>query len=408
MIQRLAIVFLLCVSASATVRYVAQSAGTFSGGSACNGQTAITVATFNSTTLSAGDISYLCGTITASGGASAFITISQSGSSGNPISLVFDTGAVLTAPYWGVSGPISLSGVSYITIDGGTNGIIQATANGTGLANQVYNSEGITLSSVSNSEVKNLTIQNLYVHLCSLPLSTCTDDAGNTSPSAVYWLGGSGVTVDHNTFHDEFAGFRYVAPGAGTYSNISLHDNVIYNVNWSMNIGLSTSSTNINTMSIYKNTMHDWLNWGTDNNSNHHDGVFIFTVSAGCSITGSGMSGAQVYDNIGYGILEAITGFVFLEDDNCAGQLITGTGVYNNVFYDTYGDIGGDGYIVDWAQDSVIANNTVQSYSTNSSLWGIIVYGQGSTFYNNIVSTAFVNLGYAAGSSLTASDYNDG
>ena len=33
-----------------TTRYVAQTAGTFSGGTACNGQTAITPATWNSTT----------------------------------------------------------------------------------------------------------------------------------------------------------------------------------------------------------------------------------------------------------------------------------------------------------------------------------------------------------------------
>src|SRR5580704_11367131 len=69
-----------------TVRYIAQSAGTFSGGSACDGQQAITPATWNSTSESPGDISYVCGTINASPGATV-LTIGWSGTSSAPIQL---------------------------------------------------------------------------------------------------------------------------------------------------------------------------------------------------------------------------------------------------------------------------------------------------------------------------------
>jgi len=83
---------------SPTTRYVAQSAGTFNGGTACNGQTTISAATFNSTKNSPGDVDYVCGTITGSAGG-AVLTVVGSGSSGNPITLIFDTGASLSAPY---------------------------------------------------------------------------------------------------------------------------------------------------------------------------------------------------------------------------------------------------------------------------------------------------------------------
>ncbi len=50
--------------AGATTRYVSQSGGTFSSGTACSGQNAISVSAFNSSRSSPGDVNYLCGTIT--------------------------------------------------------------------------------------------------------------------------------------------------------------------------------------------------------------------------------------------------------------------------------------------------------------------------------------------------------
>jgi len=47
----------------------------------------------------AGNTLHICGTITGSGGATA-ITAAGNGSSGNPITIKFETGAQLDAPYW--------------------------------------------------------------------------------------------------------------------------------------------------------------------------------------------------------------------------------------------------------------------------------------------------------------------
>ncbi len=118
---------------------------------------------------------HLCGSITAPAGASNFLLLQGSGTSGNPITIKFETNAILQAPYWG-GAVINLESHSYITFDGGTNGLIQATANGTLLANHQDSGLGIySPLGGSNLTIKNLTIANLYVHSCTLPLSNCTE-----------------------------------------------------------------------------------------------------------------------------------------------------------------------------------------------------------------------------------------
>ena len=134
---------------------------------------------------------HLCGTFTAPAGSSGYLTFQASGTSGNPITLLFESGAVLTATYW--SGPvISVGANNYVTINGGTNGIIQATANGTNMANHQDNGAGVDCGSVnicSDILVENLTIANLYVHACSESSSytACTDGGGGNTLGIRVW-----------------------------------------------------------------------------------------------------------------------------------------------------------------------------------------------------------------------------
>ena len=132
--------------ASATNVYVSQNGGSFSGGSACNGQTTISLAAFQGSSLWGGGATqigpgttvYICGAITVSQNTN-FFTFWASGTSGNPITIIWDTGAVVSSPYWptqGSGGAIYATNVAYVVINGGTNGVLQATANGSALANQ--------------------------------------------------------------------------------------------------------------------------------------------------------------------------------------------------------------------------------------------------------------------------------
>src|SRR5271170_1636186 len=130
----------------ASTYYVSQAGGTFSGGTHCNGQTTQVPSWFSvSGHYTAGDTVYLCGTITSE------LTVGNSGSSANPINVIFDTGAGITVPYCDTNACFAFGGNTYVTLNGGTpcgwntktntsegtcNGIIQATANGSNLANK--------------------------------------------------------------------------------------------------------------------------------------------------------------------------------------------------------------------------------------------------------------------------------
>jgi hypothetical protein len=133
-------------SGPATNVYISQSGGTFSGGTACNGQTALscggsgqsTCSAFNNaanwgtgaTQIGAGTTVWVCGTITAAAAASGYMTFQAGGTSGSPITLRFDSGASLQAPYFGANGAVYDNGQTYVTVDGNQVGTIENTLNG--------------------------------------------------------------------------------------------------------------------------------------------------------------------------------------------------------------------------------------------------------------------------------------
>ena len=107
--------------ASAANVYIAQSAAGMANGADC--QDAYPYTFFNTSgnwgamanQIGPGTTVHLCGTITGLAG-STVLTFQGSGSNGSPITLIFETGAALNAPYWGTnSGSISQAAIN---IDG--------------------------------------------------------------------------------------------------------------------------------------------------------------------------------------------------------------------------------------------------------------------------------------------------
>ena len=161
------LVLVLASLAYASDIYIAQNSAGGNTGADC--ADAHSASWFNSNAIG-GNTYHLCGTFTGTAG-STMLTPPNSGSSGNPVKRAFESGAVLTAPYWGGNGAINVNGLSYITIDGSAggngpacgevsqaevacNGTIQNSANGTALTYQ-QPSSGIGISSgSSNIEVK--------------------------------------------------------------------------------------------------------------------------------------------------------------------------------------------------------------------------------------------------------------
>jgi hypothetical protein len=297
-------VLLLCGVASATTRYVAQSAGTFTGGTACNGQTAITPATFSGTTNSAGDINWICGTITATSNTTP-ITVLGNGSSGNPVLINFDTGAILQAPYFSSStGAIFVSGRSYIVINGGTtcgrqnsatvacNGTIQNTANGTSLANH-QTSYGVLLNGCTpGCIVENLNILNIYVNQGTAPSGT--DVAGINTTGVRLTGSNTGAIVTGNIITTTSIGVQQDF-GSVTSSNLTISHNVISDMHWGVNIGAGNGNSDISLGNVIAyNEITNWTNWICPANSGsnspgctdkaddiyHTDGIIVFNVAS--------------------------------------------------------------------------------------------------------------------------------
>ena len=74
--------------------------------------------------VSPGDTVHLVGTFTSQ------LAVQTGGSAGNVITIYFEQNAKFSAATW-PNGAIRVAGKNYITIDGGSNGLIECTANGT-------------------------------------------------------------------------------------------------------------------------------------------------------------------------------------------------------------------------------------------------------------------------------------
>lgn len=161
------ILILLAMPAFATDYYYASaSAGGNNGTSCANAYAYNDVSNgWNVAGKQGSDItSHVCGTITFSAGAAAVWAVSTSGTSGHPYTLKFETGAVLQAPYFG-NQALQCIGKSYVTIDGGTNGVIKNTDNGTaslGYGNS--HSSVLESSDCDHFTLQNLTLGPVYVH----------------------------------------------------------------------------------------------------------------------------------------------------------------------------------------------------------------------------------------------------
>src|SRR5262249_9074967 len=147
--------------------YLSQNGTASASGADCGN--AVPVSFFNSAPnwgsgvnqIGPGTTVHLCGTITGPANSTG-LSFQGSGTSGNPITLVFEKDAVMQAPYWASSvggsaaGAITLdSGRSWIVVDGGQNGVIRNTANGSSWPNRAA-STGISGFNCSNCTIRNL------------------------------------------------------------------------------------------------------------------------------------------------------------------------------------------------------------------------------------------------------------
>jgi hypothetical protein len=297
------VALLVAVPTWAADIYVAQSQAGGDTGADC--ADAIAVSALTAGNWSAGNTIHLCGAITSG------FTVNGSGTAGNVITVKWESGARISVPDGKI---INLNGEAYLLFDGGTacgpgtacdtveaanqsgyasgqTGILEATANGSALANQSATTQAFYNSSGSHDiEIRNLIIRNLYVH------SLSSDNTANihTGDSVFQCSGGdsgcaSGIISLHDsTVHDVGMVISYEKTSGTT---LNLYNTDIYHFNW----GLEVSGNGTRTLNIYNNWFHDTTNWDSSQDSYHHVGIHNYMNVS------SDSQGYYFYNNKAYG-----------------------------------------------------------------------------------------------------------
>lgn len=386
---------------AANAVYLGQASAGANDGSSCANQKAYTY--FNSagnwnaspTGIQIGPDStvHLCGSITGTGGSGATVFVFQgSGTSGHPVTMLWETGAGLTATYFSLA--IDLGTKTNIVLDGGTacgtnaggstsgvpscNGTIQNTANGTSLANQSH-STFIAASSMghcTNCVVKNLGLYNNYVHVQCEASSGCDGSAGTTENAVITFNGGgAGIVIKDNNIHDCSWCVNMQAASGDTnftyqnnYETAVAHGLAIYG-------GFGWPGPAI----VRNNYFGDMANWDTGTlDAYHADGIHAF---------GMDLSEIDIYNNQFFTQNQCcITGEIFLEGS--MGNTWTVSGVYyifNNIFQQPSGSVNGLVQVYLGAADRFL-NNTIVGPSGGSTNTCLYMSGSTVLFQNNVVS----------------------
>ena len=298
-----------------------------------------------------------CGTFTLTTGTS-LASFLGSGTAANLITFQLDTGAVIQSPAMGSasSGAFNCSGKSYVAVDGGTNGIIQNTANGTGLANHQA-SQGLYFVNCTNVIAKNLTIQNIYANLGSS--SGATDTNGVNSDDILFDEGKStNDQVLNNKLSSARTGINVDFDGGGDASNFVISGNTISDNGWSVNMGADNAASTAAGVVIANNNISNWTNWQFPYSTYHTDGLILYN-----DVTGGSLLTFQIYNNYFTGTLGAgsPTGYI-------ACGLMSTCAIFNNLLMDT-GTNACYGYI--WlyghnGPDSVYNNTLVGSSAASN------------------------------------------
>jgi hypothetical protein len=357
------------VAAKANDVYIAQTAAGSANGSSCANAFAYTY--FNTkgnwtssiasgTQIGPGSTVHVCGTITVGANTEALV-FQGSGLSGSPVTLYFESGAMLASPEWppqGSGGAIDVSNQNYVVINGNggangaTQGIIEATATGDsgaacpgGSCTYHDDSNGIEADSSNNLTVEGLAIIDMYVTASGVP---------NGGGGACMWGHGSSSnwTITNNLMHD-VSWCVNLQFDSGTSSGITISNNQIYNIDHGIAIGGPHAGNTLSNVNVFGNNIHDYSNWDTPGDVWHHDGIHIWGYNDDGSDT---ITGLNIYNNkFGGCIGQNVTSHIFVEynSDNTHNVAI-----YNNTLIDTCNGADNDGLINIDDDGEAVYNNT--------------------------------------------------
>ena len=383
--KRLIVALILCLTLSTAVWaediYVAQSAAGADDGTSCaNAKSRAWLHAGPGTNwgdgagkVSAGDTLHVCGTWTISHNDSGII-VGGSGSVGRPITILFEDGAIITSENYGntdLYGGIVMTGKSYITIDGGTNGIIRATNTGSkttygyGLVypspctcvdatpdetpTEKGNNTGVNVFTSSNIIIKNLTIEDMYISTTAIsPCDGCRDPDGEGPEVALqegeqandaytYGIkvgpGSSYIYIYDNTINRSAIGVKVVQTNGDTTQHV--YQNTIYKCGVGIWGTANGTTGNIATdFQFYANTIH--YPYGEDDSQKwcYIDGIKMFGDYNDASYYDRVLLNTKIYNNtFGPGLFNPLrakaVGTAHILADLGA---FNGMYIYNNLF----------------------------------------------------------------------------
>ena len=168
--------------------------------------------------------------------------------------LLFD-GGIPCGPGSGCDAVEAANQTGYAT---GQAGIIEATANGSALANQNPTSQAFYgCNGCHDIELRNLILRNLYIH------STLSDSTNNADAGAFIFncqCNGGTISIHDSVIHDTGNAIRFISTDGGT-PIYNVYNNDFYHDNWA--VENSGSSGSPRTLNLYNNHFHDAYTWDT-------------------------------------------------------------------------------------------------------------------------------------------------
>lgn len=320
------------------------------------------------------------------------ITILGSGTAGNVITILFDTGAKFSNTTWpndptNAVGIIGGSGLSYITVDGGTNGLIEATANGEHLANQ-NTFAGLGFTSSNHITVQNLSILNLYVRV--------SGDTGVACDGIVFTTWGGDTVVNNCTitycFYAVYAGYN------SGHTSYTVSNSTLNFCGQTIRLADNSGGQTTSIVRIFGNAIDGNGVWYDAADTVHADGIHLEAVNGAGT---SNIDDVKVYLNqFGSNTGAHMTAQCYLEGN------ITNWQVYNNVFLQSSPSNTNGSIYAKGNAGGMVANNTFSGTGSGNAL--NIIDATAYTIENNIFSNYQFSIYWEVGNNPTyTSDYND-
>jgi hypothetical protein len=300
----------------------------------------------------------LCGTITGQ------LETKKSGSGGKPITILFMANAKIAKGGAGCpsSGCISVAPSSeYITIDGGSNGVIENTDRGTGKLESAEPTTGIEARGCKHCTIEDLEIANLYVAVRG-------HGPGATEIRGIQIREGTPEydTVNHDVFHD--LGWAVNIEAAPTTSHIDVERDTFYHLTHGFSPTAGFSGGSIGPVVFAHNHFYRNLNWEAPGDPNHVDGVHCYSTDAKGYTPH--YTGLYIYDN--YITMEGAdnTAPIYIEGGSGEGSTpcadsTSNIWVFNNVLaYAKNVPEGADGLLGAFSGEPHLYNNTLLGNST--------------------------------------------